>query len=372
MSIGYLTREQTAEPARGSLLDPVVADYGQQGAEFGVQEINRNGTFLGKQYTLAKTVVPEGGDVRAAAGKLLAAGNTLIIADLEAADLLAVADLPAARGALILDSRTSDDTLRQHDCRNNVFHLLPNWAMRADALGQYLAHKNWKRWFLLTGVTNEDEAYAASVKRAATRAGATIVAQKSYTYRNDPDNESGAREQLQAQLPAVTHAPSDYDVVFVTDTTNAFGDYLLYDTWSPRLVVGTQGLTAVAWDSQFREYAARSVQYRFYLLAKRSMSERDYGSWLAAAVIGEAVTRGGKTDAVAVRKYILSDEFAVPANKGEGLTFRKWDHQLRQPLLLFGPGLLVSMAPQPDPRRTQFQTDALGFDRAQSECHNVH
>lgn len=361
--IAYLSKEDQSAPSRGSLLDPVAADYGLAGAEFGIQEISRAGSFLGKQYTLVKSVVPAGVDVKSAAARLLASGSVLIIADLDAADLLAVADLPQARNALILDARTSDDSLRQSDCRDNVFHLLPNWAMRADALGQYLAHKSWKRWFVLTGVAPEDRSFALAVRRSARRLGATIVAEKSYQYKNDPDSESGSREQLQAQLPGATHVPADYDVLWVIDTSDAFGEYLSYDTWAPRPVVGTHGLAAVAWDHQFREYSARSVQYRFFLSAKRDMSERDYGNALATAVIGEAVTRGSATNAATIKSYLLSDRFSVPANKGEGLTFRRWDHQLRQPLLLFGPHQLVAMAAQPD---------TLGFDQAQSECHNVH
>jgi ABC transporter substrate binding protein (PQQ-dependent alcohol dehydrogenase system) len=371
VAIAYLSREQ-ADPARASLLDPVVADYGLQGAQFGIQEINRSGAFLGKRYTLIKSVVPGAGDVKAAAEKLLAAGDSLIIADLEGPDLLAIADLPRARTALILDARTSDDSLRQSECRDNVFHLLPNWAMRADALGQYLVHKNWNRWLLLTGATPADRGYAAAVKRAAANTGASIVATRSYEYGAGPDGASDAREQLQTQLAAVTHIPPAYDVVFVTDTTSAFGDYLLFNTWDPRLVAGTHGLTAVAWNPQFREYAARSVNYRFFLGAKRDMSERDYGNWLATAVIAEAVTRSGKIDTTSIKSYLLSEQFSVPANKGEGLTFRRWDHQLRQPLLLFGPRMLVSMAPQPDTRRARFPADALGFDQAQSECRKVH
>ena len=349
----------------------MAADYGLAGAKFGLAEINRSGAFLGKRYTLVKSVVAADADVKDAAAKLFASGNSLLIADLQAADLLAVADLPQARNALILDARTSDDFLRQRDCRDNVFHLLPNWAMRADALGQYLAHKNWKRWFLLTGVTPEDQAFAAAVARTAARVGASIAARRTYEYNSERDAGPGIRDSLQAQLSAATHTSAAYDVLFVLDTADLFGEYLWFNTWDPRPVVGTHGLTAVAWDHQFREYAARSVQYRFFLDAKRNMSERDYGNWLATAIIGEAVTRAGKTDVAAIRSYLLSDQFSVPANKGEGLTFRRWDHQLRQPLLLFGPRLLVAMAPQPDAGRARLQSDALGFDQVQSLCRNV-
>ena len=101
------------------------------------------------------------------------------------------------------------------------------------------------------------------------------------------------------------------------------------------------------------------------------MTERDYGNWLAASIIGEAVTRSAKTNAATVKSYLLSDQFAVPANKGEGLTFRRWDHQLRQPLLLFGPRMLVSMWPQDGSGRTKLQTDTLGYDQPQSACRRV-
>jgi ABC transporter substrate binding protein (PQQ-dependent alcohol dehydrogenase system) len=154
----------------------------------------------------------------------------------------------------------------------------------------------------------------------------------------------------------------------VVDTQDAFGAYVPYNTWSPRPVAGTHGLTAVAWNPLFREYAARGMQYRFFLAASRDMTERDYGNWLAAAIIGEAVTRGGKADAAAVRSFVLSDQFAVAAFKGEGLSFRLWDHQLRQPLLLFGPRLLVSMWPQETSDRAKFQTDTIGYDQPQSTC----
>jgi len=368
--IVYLSRDDT-DTSRASLMDPVVADYGWQGASFGVDEINTNGRFLGKQYQLIKITVPTGGDLQGAAKHVLADGHLLIVADLQAADLLSVADLPEARGAVILDARTSDDALRQADCRDNIFHLLPNWAMRADALGQFLARKNWKRWFLLRGVSAADQSYSAAVRRTASRVGATIVAEASYQYQADSDN-AGGHEQIQSQLSAVTHTSSAYDVLLAADSRDAFGEYLLYNTWDSRLVAGTHGLVAVAWHRLFREYAARGVQYRFHLAASRDMTERDYGNWLATAIIGEAVTRSDKTDAAGVRSYLLSDEFSVPAFKGEGLSFRRWDHQLRQPVLLFGPQMLVSMWPQGDSRQAKFQTDALGYSQQESSCRRIH
>ncbi len=356
--ITYLSREQT-NPSRASLLEPVDAHYGLQGAEFGLQEINNSGRFLGKRYELVKVVVPADGDL-AAAARIALRRHSLIVADLGAKDLLTLADLAQAQSAVILDARTSDTILRQADCRANVFHLLPDWAMRVDAIGQYLAKRNWQRWFVFSGATPEDQAYAAAVKRSAARFGAQIIAEK--TFHPSSDDPEGSREQIQAQLAGATQATADYDVLFVADTTNAFGDYLLYNTAAPRLLVGTHGMVAEAWDSQFREYAARGVLYRFYKSAAREMTERDYGNFIAMAAFGDAVIRGGKSDAAAIAAYFRSNRFSLAANKGEGLSFQPWDQQLRQPLLLFGPRMLVAMAP----------AEGLGVDQQHSECRRIH
>lgn len=356
--ITYLSREQT-NPSRASLLEPVDAHYGLQGAEFGLQEINNSGRFLGKRYELVKVVVPADGDL-AAAARIALRRHSLIVADLGAKDLLTLADLAQAQSAVILDARTSDTILRQADCRANVFHLLPDWGMRVDAIGQYLAKRNWQRWFVFSGATPEDQAYAAAVKRSAARFGAQIIAEK--TFHPSSDDPESSREQIQAQLAGATQATADYDVLFVADTTNAFGDYLLYNTAAPRLLVGTHGMVAEAWDSQFREYAARGVLYRFYKSAAREMTERDYGNFIAMAAFGDAVIRGGKSDAAGIAAYFRSNRFSLAANKGEGLSFQPWDQQLRQPLLLFGPRMLVAMAP----------AEGLGVDQQHSECRRIH
>ena len=47
---------------------------------------------------------------------------------------------------MILDVRTSDDSLRQEKCQENVFQIAPSWFMRADALAQYLFWKHWRQW----------------------------------------------------------------------------------------------------------------------------------------------------------------------------------------------------------------------------------
>ena len=93
-------------------------------------------------------------------------GNAFIIADLEPRDLVAVADLPEAENSIIVNIRSNEeDALRQELCRSNVFHIIPDYAMRADALAQYLIWKKWPRWFVIRGNTDADKEYVEMIKR---------------------------------------------------------------------------------------------------------------------------------------------------------------------------------------------------------------
>jgi ABC transporter substrate binding protein (PQQ-dependent alcohol dehydrogenase system) len=356
------------EPLPLSLLDKPLTDEGVQGARLAIKENNMTGRLVEQHFELVEVVAKSDEDIVPKVKAELAAGNGLIVADLEPTDLLAVADLPEAKDAVIFNVRSSSDELRQRDCRVNVFHIMPNWAMRADALAQYLSWKKWRRWFVVHGTTPGDKEYLAAIRRAAQKFGAKIVDERSYEFDAGSRRTDSGHQQIQTQMPLLTQGAPEYDVIFVADAGEAFGDYLMFRTYEPRPVVGSQGLQAVAWHRSFEQYAGTQLQNRFEKQAKRFMTERDYASWLGVRVVGEAVTRTSKNKPEEINAYILSKDFEVAGFKGIGLTFRKWDHQMRQPILLSGPRTLVSISPQEGFLHQKFLTDTMGFDEPETKC----
>jgi ABC transporter substrate binding protein (PQQ-dependent alcohol dehydrogenase system) len=95
---------------------------------------------------------------------------------------------------------------------------------------------------------------------------------------------------------------------------------------------------------------------------------RDYAAWMAVRAIGEAATRIRSTDAATIAKYLRGDSFDLAAFKGVKLTFRPWDGQLRQPILLADANSLVSVSPQPGFLHQYSELDTLGFDRPETKC----
>lgn len=366
ISVAYITQKVKAL-APLSLVDPPTNDNGLLGARVGIDDNNTTGQFTKQHFVLDEAVVPEGGDVVAASRDLLAKGRKFIVADLPAAQLLAIADLPEAKDALIFNVRAKDDALRGAQCRRNLLHVIPSYAMEADALAQYLVWKRWLQWFLVVGTGDDDKLFADAIRRSAKRFNAKIVEEREF------DATPGARRtdtgyvQIQKQMPVFTQGV-DYDVLVVSDVRDAFGQYLLYRTWEPRPVVGTQGLVPTAWSPNFEQWGATQMQDRFVKRAGRWMTERDYAAWLAVRSISEAATRTRKTDFGTVNAYIRSPDFGVAGFKGQKLTFRDWDGQMRQPILLAEARTTVSVSPQEGFLHEFNVLDTLGVDRPETSC----
>jgi ABC transporter substrate binding protein (PQQ-dependent alcohol dehydrogenase system) len=369
VTITYVTREAGTELPPLSLLEPrELADEGLAGASLGIADNRTTGGFLGHDYTLNELIVPEGGDVAAAVQELLAAGERLFVADLLAEDLLAIADLPGAEDALILNARAQDDVLRTDACRPNVFHTMPSRAMKTDALAQFLVWKRWDRWFLIEGERPADQAFADALRRSADKLKGEIVEERTYAYAPTSRVTETGHIQVQRQMPVFTQDAPEYDVLLVADESDVFGEYLSYQTWDPHPIAGTQGLVPTAWHRAHEHWAGTQMQSRFEKHAGRWTRERDYTAWLGVRALGEAVARTGSNDPAVLRDYLRSEQFEIGAFKGEGLTFRTWNQQMRQPILLAAPRILVSVSPQEGFLHQRTPLDSLGFDEPESNC----
>ncbi len=104
-------------------------------------------------------------------------------------------------------------------------------------------------------------------------------------------------------------------------------------------------------------------------IANRSPVERDYTAWLGFRSLAEAALKTGQTKPADVRKYLLSDDFKLEAYKGQALSFRDWDQQMRQPIVLGGGTRVpVSTSPQEGFLHQTNLTDTLGFDKPETKC----
>jgi ABC transporter substrate binding protein (PQQ-dependent alcohol dehydrogenase system) len=350
-----------------SYLDQPPQDEGIQGARLGIADNDTTGHFTGQSFTLTETIVPEDGDVAADLRELAAKGIRLVVTDLAASELLSVARMPEAAGITFFDAGSADDRLRGEDCRANILHLLPSRAMLADALVQYLVAKRWQGLLLAVGRGDGDREFADDIRHAALKFQARIIQEKPWTFIPGARRTDTGHLAIQAEVARFTQGIS-YEVLVVADEEDEFGDELPYRTFDPRPVAGTQGLIPTAWARPHEQWGATQLQDRFLHQAKRWMTDRDYAAWMAVRAIGEAATRSKSADPAAIVAFMRSDRFELAAYKGARLSFRSWDGQLRQPVLLADARSLVSVSPQPGFLHQFSELDTLGIDKPETKC----
>lgn len=361
IKIAYISQEQKVPPALSNI-DPFIPNKGMLGAELAIKDNNTTGQFTGQHYELLKITVPLACDAALWFAEDIPDDVNFVVVNLPAAKLKQLAALPQAKQKLLLDVATRDDGLRNAQCLDNVFHLQPSRAMRADALAQFMLKKRWNKWFLVIGAEKNDGLFAAALKRSAKKFGMKIVAEKKWTHTYD------ARRTAQSDIPVFTQDVKDYDVLVVADEKGIFGEYLDYRTWLPRPVIGTQGLIATSWHRTHEQWGAVQMQNRFKENAGRIMEEEDYAAYLAVRAIGESTSRTKSAELATVKSYMLGDKFALQGYKGKPLSFRAWNGQLRQPLLLAAPRSLVTAAPIEGFLHPKTELDTLGFDQPESTC----
>ena len=366
IKIGYLRRDGVKSML--SLIDQPTKDDGVAGARLAIEDNNTTGQFLNQRFTLEEVRLKEGEDPAAAATALADRNTTFIIADLPAGALVKAADATRDRGLVFLNAGAIDDRLREEDCRSNVIHTSPTRSMLADGLAQYLKWKQWKRWLLVVGSHPEDKLYADALRRAAARFGAKIVQERVFEDTGGARRTDSGVTLIQRQMPVFTQQAPAYDVLVAADESEVFASYLPYRTWDPRPVAGSAGLVPKSWDAAHDLWGAVQMQNRFQKLNSRRMTALDMQAWTAARMIGEAASRTKSADPKTVLDFLKGPDFSLAAFKGQRLTLRDWNLQLRQPILLTDGRMVVSVSPQEGFLHQVSELDTLGVDRPETRC----
>lgn len=364
--IGYL--RAYAPQLALSVLDVPPRDEGVAGANVAITDNNTTGRFMGQQFSLDVAEVQPGADVVQLFREMVAKGGRYVLADISAEQLLSIADIERENGVLIFNVGASDDSLREEECRANVFHTAPTRSMLADGLAQYLIWKQWRRWVLLYGSHDGDRAFADALRRAAGRFGGEILAEKEFKDTGTARRTDSGVVQIQRQIPVFMQDLPDHDVVLVADESEVFGTYVPFRSWIPRPVAGTAGLIPSAWHPASEQWGGMQIQNRFAKANGRRMLTKDMSAWTAVRIIGDAATRTQSVEPEKIEAFIRADDFSIAAFKGQKLTFRKWNWQLRQPIFLGDSKSVVSTSPQEGFLHQVSELDTLGVDQPETKC----
>jgi ABC transporter substrate binding protein (PQQ-dependent alcohol dehydrogenase system) len=200
------------------------------------------------------------------------------------------------------------------------------------------------------------------VERAAARFGAKIIDKRPFLLSNDP------REREKNNVALLTGGRRDYDVVYVADSYGEFGRYVPYQINRPRPVVGTAGLVADWWSWSWERHGAPQLNSRFERHTGRRMVGQDWSAWVGVKAIVQAVTRSKSTHFQAVSDYLRGERIKIDGVKGPSLSFRQWNNQLRQPILIGTHNAIIARAPLRGFLHEINDLDTLGDDARDTTC----
>lgn len=321
-------------------------------------------TLQAAGWTKGRLVAAEAADLAGlpqALEALLKQGVRHVVLELPAAGVVQVTAAARGKDVMLINAAAPEDALRAAQCAPYLLHTLPSHAMQADALAQLLVVRKWNKPLVLHSASASDQLLLAAFARSAKRFGLKPVAQRPFKRSNDP------RERELGNVRLLT-ANADYDVVMVLDAAGEFARELPYQTVLPRPVVGSNGLTAQAWSVWYERHGAPQLNRRFFKRSGRAMGSYDWAAWLATRAIVEVASHDAKAGIVQQLKAFRQGEVTMDGYKGQRLSFRAWDGQLRQPLLLAHGNGLAETAPVEGFLHPRTVLDTLGFDAAETGC----
>ena len=288
-------------------------------------------------------------------------GVQFFIIDADTEVLGFTAKATAGMDMLLFNISEYSDQLRASKCQAHLMHVIPSYAMLTDALSQYLVFKKWRKVLLLKGPETDDTDFAAAFTRSANRFAIDIDEVRDFVPGNNP------RERDQNNILLMTSG-SDAELVFVSDIEGEFGRYIPYQTQNPLPVIGTEGLQAASWHWSWERHGAPQLNQRFERHAKRRMQSPDWAAWAAVKSIIESVLRTKSTNFETAGAYLRSDRLNLDVYKGNPVSYRSWDNQLRQPVLLHTYNAVTGRAPIRGFLHPTENMDSLGYDQDETRC----
>jgi branched-chain amino acid transport system substrate-binding protein len=343
----------TVFPARSGE-NPVRAsinDFTGQGARMGAiladERVGDAASQMGIRLDVLLASSPSADAARRAAARLVATEEVhVLVGGVGAGQADEIAAVTAAAGIPFLNVGSARDGLRTEWCGESVFHIEPSGAMYLDAMVAFHASRHARNWYIV----HEDDASGAALEQRARSAiarhdpsgavaGSSAVrpGQPVYVVELNTIETSGAdtvlllieaRDQI-AFLGQGADIGIDIPTVTFPEAVSQTRDYMA----AARLnaAEASPRYRFAAWDVSLDTPDAEALNDRFTSRWGEVMNPTAWASYVAIDLVFQAVQRVGG-DPTAIAAALAEPGATFDVRKGVPVSFRSWDHQLRQPI----------------------------------------
>jgi ABC-type branched-subunit amino acid transport system substrate-binding protein len=367
--------------------DSETATYAIMGAQLGAEEADITAGMFGTKVEL---IIEDGvtpNNMLALVRRLSDQGHlAAIITALDDHTTASLSALAQQERVLCLNTTARGGELRGEKCYRSTFHVEPDHAMYTQAMGQWLVQNNHKRWYYVVSEAGfGQEVYHRSRRFLQHQGGADLGRSVITPGQSDYQGVLAHLGGVEAEAVVVALKGEELRHFLEQYTASGLKPLLagipldMIALWQASLE-SMQGVWVASWYHGLERFSARELNRRFYRRFEKPAEGFAWTNWAAVKLVMEGVLRSGSTEAAALVSYL---EGAPPfdGHKGRSLTFREWNHQLRQPLYVLKARedkpenpwdrlqLMAELPPPAAPGKSVIEAlDALGESQTESPC----
>ena len=256
-----------------------------------------------------------------------------------------LAEIATRSGIPFFNIGETSDAFRREAASPYVFHIEASDAMYLDAMGQLAASQGHMRWAVVSDTSARGAALARRLERSAEKAGCAIAGNVSIVpgvpvYFDEVDQLAEIEADIvfilinfQDQFPFMVQMEElgiTTPVLSFPHTITQTRDFIAASR--NRLPILTPRHRVALWDPTNLEPGAEDFNLQIRARYAEPADPTAWSSYHAIKIIVDTVMATGSVEPDAMVAHLEDPETTFDVAKGPGVSFRPWDHQLRQPL----------------------------------------
>jgi ABC-type branched-subunit amino acid transport system substrate-binding protein len=307
----------------------------------------------------------------------------------------ALSKVASERNVLFFNTGSPADALRGEACNRTMFHVEASATMYLEALASYFASLGKQKWFIVYADSDEGKALYQRAKTVMGNKGEDVgnaeIATGPHAYNDvfaqirkvkpdavllllDPADQDFFLGQYQSFKLAFPITGFPFQVAQARD---------FYGRFLQSAPKAGAGYRAALWDATLMDNGAAPLNLRYLGQTGKPMAPSGWAAYAGVKILYEAAAKAG-TESGALISYLESSQASFDVLKGVDVSFRSYNHQLRQPLYMVKLNPKAKLDTNPQDRldlasvaaevpklsgaESATQLDALGISKSDSQC----
>lgn len=345
--VGVVIPTRTGSLSIDAALYDFVGEAARMGSIFAEDQIGDQAELQGLNLEVLLASSPSAEAAFRAGQRLVATeGICALIGGLGEGQAEALSVVAQERRLPFFNIGSPSNALREERCNPYVFHIEASAAMYLDAIVMWHAQEE-RRWFVIYedsdgGVALQRQALQSISKHApggkVTGMSSVLPEQPAYLSEFNAIRDTkaeiilllvNARDQV-AFLSQYETTKLEAPVAAFPDPVTQTRDY--YGAVAFQAPRFGSGHRVSLWDTTLNAHGAGELNDQFMSRWGTVMDPPAWAAYQAIKIVFEAIVATESLDADRIIEHLESPQTVFDVQKGTQVSFRPWDHQLRQPL----------------------------------------